>query len=204
MKLKILAVFCSILMLLEATSFAKTDSAVLAILEINNSLKDELQADHIKFLTDHIRTVIRKRLNPDEVQIMTRENTMVMLEQNNINPESCLTESQCEVDIGRNLGAGYIITSELIRFGKKLKLIMKLHNTENGGLIDSASGETEHIDTLETEFEKMAVKISGSLLYDITGNRAEIISSNEGTVTLLDNLKDVALYLNDQTTPYGP
>jgi len=103
----------------------------VAILQLKNRL--EVSAAEIDYLTSVVRLEAAKAL-PDSFLVMTQENIVSLLP-----PEQRLEdcESECEVDMGRLLGARYIITGEVLRFGSSLRLTMKLHDTKSGRLVGS-------------------------------------------------------------------
>ena len=49
--------------------------------------------------------------------------------------EECIVE--CAVETGRLLQASYIITGDIIKFGRSLRVTVRLHDTQTGRLIAS-------------------------------------------------------------------
>lgn len=115
----------------------------IAVLQLTNRL--EMSPAEIEYLTGIVRLEAAKRL-PSTYLVMTQENIVSLLP-----PDKTLEDcqSECEVDMGRLLGARYIITGEVLRFGSSLRLTMRLHNTETGRLISSEIAKGKQIEDLE-------------------------------------------------------
>ena len=61
------------------------------------------------------------------MDLIDRDNILVLLQASRKSLADC--EGECEVDTGRRLGADLVVSGELLRFGSKLKLSMRLHET---------------------------------------------------------------------------
>src|SRR5438093_4718108 len=92
-------------------------SELVAVLEFRNKLPDKDAVD-AGYLTDVVRTAVLEQ--GAGLRVMTRENILVLLQSQGKRLEDC--EGECEVDTGRRLGAEYVITGEVLRFGSSLKL----------------------------------------------------------------------------------
>lgn len=96
-------------------------------------------------LSDSTRVAARNVLPKSEYDLMTRENLVQILQDNEIDP-SCI-EGECEVETGRNIGADLIISGDVMRLDGQYLLTLKLYETESGNLLSAT--ETEASKALE-------------------------------------------------------
>jgi len=123
----------------------------LAVLDLKNFTKD-LTRENAQYFTDVIRQA-SLRMEPG-LDIMTRENLMVLLQSSGKKLEEC--EGECEVDTGRRIGADQIISGEIQKVGTKYKLTLRLHDTHEGRLLASSIGSGKTIDELDEGAQKAA------------------------------------------------
>jgi hypothetical protein len=64
---------------------------------------------------------------------MTRENLVVLLETTGRSVADCV--DKCEIETGRMVGADFVLSGTIIRFGDELRLSMRLHETHAGTLV---------------------------------------------------------------------
>src|SRR5438105_12616436 len=95
----------------------------LAVLEFKSKVEEK--GFDAGYFADKVRSTALEAL--PGVQVMTRENVVVLLEAQGKKLEDC--EGECEVDTGRLLGADYVVTGELFRVGSSYKLNLKMHET---------------------------------------------------------------------------
>ena len=126
----------------------------LAVLDLKNYTKD-LDKQNAQYFTDVIRQATL-RLEPG-LDIMTRENLLVLLQSTGKKLEDC--EGECEVDTGRRIGADNIISGELQKVGTHFKLTLRLHDTRDGRLLASAIGSGKSIDELDESAQKAAEEL---------------------------------------------
>ena len=126
----------------------------LAVLDLKNFTK-ELNRENAQYFTDVIRQA-SLRMEPG-LDIMTRENLLVLLQSTGRKLEEC--EGECEVDTGRRIGADQIISGEIQKVGSKFKLTLKLHDTHEGRLLASAIGSGKSIDELDESAQRAAEEL---------------------------------------------
>jgi TolB-like protein len=131
---------------------------LVAVLEFRNKLPDKDAVD-AGYLTDVVRTAVLEQ--GGGLRVMTRENILVLLQSQGKRLEDC--EGECEVDTGRRLGADYLITGEVLRFGKSLKLNLKLHDTRQGQLLGGAQASGATVDELEKVISTAVSKLLSGL-----------------------------------------
>src|SRR6059058_3790076 len=122
-----------LLLLLAASAPALADGKLLSVLELHNKLEGgDKKAVDASYLSDRIRAeVLDAKLG---VQVMTRENMLVLLQSQGKSLENC--EGECEVDTGRRLGA-------------TLKATLKLHDTHTGTLLGAVSASGVDVEALD-------------------------------------------------------
>src|SRR5205823_9219647 len=115
----------------------------IAVLELKNKLpakvRETFPAD---YFTDQIREGALRVVDPAKLQIISRENLLVLLKASGKVLEEC--EGECEVDTGKRIGADYVISGELVMVGSTVKAALKLHDTHEGNLLAAvtAGGRT--------------------------------------------------------------
>ena len=123
----------------------------LAVLELRNFAKD-LKRENAQYFTDVVRQT-SLRVQPD-VDVMTRENLMVLLESSGKKLEEC--EGECEVDTGRRIGADEVVSGEIQKLGSLYKMSLRLHDTREGKLLSSAIASGKSVEELDVSVQKAA------------------------------------------------
>jgi TolB-like protein len=142
--------------MLLALLIAASASGKLAVLELKNKLpKQDRAGIDATFLTDSVRMGAIDRSSG--LEVMTRENVLVLLEASGRKLEDC--EGECEVETGRRLGADYIVSGELLKFGSSLKVNLRLHDTRSGALLAGALVTGKSADDLDGGMEKALDKL---------------------------------------------
>ena len=119
---------------------------VLAVLDIHSKLKGEdAEALDATYFSNEIRAAARRRA--PAMQVMTRENVLVLLEAQGKKLEDC--EGECEVDTGRRLGADLVVAGDLLRVGSEFKLDLRLYSTRDGQLLGGATAGGQTVDELD-------------------------------------------------------
>ena len=91
--------------------------------------------------------------------VMTRENLLVLLQASGKDLAEC--EGECEVDTGRRIGADAVVSGDLLRFGARLKLSLRLHETKGGRLLAAVVASGSTLEELDTEVQKRAGELLG-------------------------------------------
>ena len=119
-------------------------SKKVAVLEFRNEAGfTDFEMDSI---TDFVRGVAIKSLPSSGFMVMTRESLVELLP-----PGKDLTDCRgaCEVEAGRNLGADYVVSGEVGRFGETLHAKMKLFDTATSALLSQEVAKAEAVGGLE-------------------------------------------------------
>ena len=121
---------------------AAAQSARIAVLE----LRGPVEADVLRLMTDEVRGGVLDATRGGDFIVMTREN-MALIAKDMGKDLSCL-EGECEVETGRNIGAAYVVSGEVVSVGGSLNLVLKLHETDQGALRSKRRAKAQGIDAL--------------------------------------------------------
>jgi TolB-like protein len=94
--------------------------------------------------------------------IMTRESTEVLLQANGKTRADCTGE--CEVEIGRKLGADYIISGCIAQFGTRIAVTMRLFSTVDGQLLSSSEARGATLNQLQEAMDGALAKLLSPLI----------------------------------------
>ena len=110
----------------------------LAVLELRDDAG--LSAAEMAYLTDRVRGDASQALPSSAFLVMTRESIQELLPPG-VRLVDCLS-SECEVAVGRRIGADYIVTGEVLKFGDELRINLKVHHCASGAFLgrESAGG----------------------------------------------------------------
>ncbi len=143
----------TILLMLLGPAVAVAAPLRIAVLEFRNPAG--LAEQEVDYITDLARGAAL-RLPSNRFFVMTRENILQQLPPGT-DLGACIGE--CEVETGRNVGADFVLTGEVIRFGASLRASMKLHDTKTGRLLGSERASGARVDALEAPVEKAAARL---------------------------------------------
>lgn len=142
----------------------------VAVLELKNMIKGQVTQEEVGFLTSELRSIL-SQLPPERFVVMTRESMAVMIDPS-VRLEDCV--GTCEVDTGRILGAEWIITGEVVRFGSSLRVSLKLHNTHTGQLLYGSSAKGKGIEDLEQPIQIEGLRLMGEVSPFVKRRLAEL------------------------------
>jgi len=112
---------------------AHASAVKLAVLELRNEAG--LNVAEMAYLTDRVRGDASQGLPSSAYLVMTRESILDLLPPG-VKLVDCLS-SQCEVEVGRKIGADYIVTGEILKFGDELRMNLKVHHCVSGAFLGS-------------------------------------------------------------------
>ena len=158
------------MIILLCSSNALATPSRIAVLEFRNPAG--LTEQEVVYITELARAAAL-RLPASRFFVMTRENILEQLP-----PGTSIDEcvGECEVETGRNVGADYVMTGEVIRFGGSLRVLMKLHDTKTSRLLGNERASGPRVDALEEPVEHAAGRLFGKL-----GRRGSRATSDEST-----------------------
>jgi formylglycine-generating enzyme required for sulfatase activity len=129
----------------EIVNQAITDPQRIAILELKDYTQAKVSETERMYLSNLIRQAVGL-LPKNQYLVMTQENMISLLPEAKV-LEDCLKD--CEVLIGRELGAHFIITGDIVQFGQALRVSLKLHESKSGILKGSDAISGVKIEELE-------------------------------------------------------
>ncbi|MGB8296935.1 MAG: SUMF1/EgtB/PvdO family nonheme iron enzyme [Polyangia bacterium] len=106
-----------------------TVSKRLAVLELKGA---KIEGEVLDAFADAVRGGAVEGLAGRGVQVMTRENMMVLLR--SMGKNDC-TEGDCEVETARNIGADFVVSGSVVRIDEAFVVTLKLHETRDGSLL---------------------------------------------------------------------
>ncbi len=166
---KILFIF---FLFVSSDAFAKR----IAVLDLSSSHVD---AEVLTQLADDVRSgallaVKNRTLDGEKITLMTRENMMDVLQ--SMGKDASCVEGSCEVEIGRNISADFVITGQLLNVNGTYVLSLKVHETENGNLL--AADKINSEDMIEMMAD--AVMLGSRITRQALGLRRGGSKVNEG------------------------
>ena len=142
-----------------ASEQAPAAQEFLAVLEID-APGVKLTGEQLDAITDWVRGAARRAL--PQMTIMTRENVVTLLDANERTIEECVVD--CEMEIGRLLGADYIVTGAVTQFDDLLILTLGLHATASGAFLGSARGRSESLRELVDVVDQVGAELFAPLM----------------------------------------
>ena len=96
--------FALCLCLFSTAAFSKR----LAVLDFTSNLA---KADALNVMAEMVRNTAANQLAPSGVKVMDQANMLSLLKDQG-KDANCIS-GQCEIDLGRNIGADYVVTGQL-------------------------------------------------------------------------------------------
>ena len=181
--------FLNLMIINQSNANPKTGQKRIAILELVNRTKNDVSQIEVQFLTNEMRRVTGF-LPTSEFLVMTKESIMVLIDPNT-NLEECV--GSCEVETGRAIGADFILTGEVIRFGKSLRVSVKLHDTRSGQYLAGDSLKGSNVEELELPVQlaslKLIYKISPRFQIEMTRKAGSKLNDQLNCLTNFDQCK---------------
>ena len=125
----------------------------MAVLE----LRGPLPPAQLGLLSDEVRAGALDVARTKGFIVMSRENIAIILK--DMGKDCAEAQGECEVETGRNLGAAYVLSGEVVQMGEGFICTLKVFDTSSGALLasDRARGSTADglLDGLRPLSEKM-------------------------------------------------
>jgi formylglycine-generating enzyme required for sulfatase activity len=147
------------------------NAQLLAVLDKSKPVDAGISQAKLNTLAQAARGEVRRRA-PEEIQVMSEENTVTILKDMGVNLAEC--EGECEVDIARKLQADWLMSLQLVRFGSAWNLQVNLFETASGALKGSERIQVTQEDRLIAATEEKA-----GLLALLVGRRAGVPSTGQ-------------------------
>ena len=141
---------------------AHASAVKLAVLELRNDAG--LSTAEMAYLTDRVRGYASQVLFSSAFLVMTRESIQELLPPG-VKLVDCLS-SACEVEIGRRIGADYIVTGEILKFGDELRMNLKAHHCSSGAFLGSETAGGARLADLENGVEAASRRLFAKVRAD--------------------------------------
>ena len=131
----------------------------VAILPLVNKTSSLVSQDEVGLLTEVVRNAAQ-RLPHDDFLVMRNESITVLLPEGT-SLEDC--QGECEVETGRLLGAHWLVTGSVVRFGKSLRVTLALFDTRKAQQVASRITKGLGLEELEGALHRDALTLLSSL-----------------------------------------
>jgi TolB-like protein len=145
----------SCLFLVLPVSLSAIGELKVGVLELRNEA--EITDQEAKYLTDRVRDVASRSLARRGFLVMTRENIKEMLPPG-MDLAKCTTAS-CEVEVGRKVGADYIVTGEILRYAGDFRANIKAHYSESGQFLGAEVARADKLKDLESSVSEASARL---------------------------------------------
>ena len=134
-----LTVFFGLALFAGSPALSQTPGKRLAVLEFNGA---KTQGEILEVFADTVRGGVVQGLAGRGIQVMTRENMMVLLRA--MGKNDCV-EGDCEVETARNIGADFVISGSVVLVDQSFVVTLKLHESKGGSLlaVDQVSAQSQ-------------------------------------------------------------
>ena len=134
-----LTVFFGLALFAGSPALSQTPGKRLAVLEFNGA---KTQGEILEVFADTVRGGVVQGLAGRGIQVMTRENMMVLLRE--MGKNDCV-EGDCEVETARNIGADFVISGSVVLVDQSFVVTLKLHESKGGSLlaVDQVSAQSQ-------------------------------------------------------------
>lgn len=127
----------------------------IAVLELMNRAPQQVSKDEVSYLTNELRTVA-SYLPSSKFLVLTQESLEALIDPS-MKLEDCV--GSCAVETGRIVGARWILTGEVVRFGSSLRVSLKLHDTKSGHFLKGAAVKGKSVEELEQALHAQALSL---------------------------------------------
>jgi PEGA domain len=157
MMLKNCAIFLLVTLglILSASLSHAAELQKIAVLELRND--ESVSVSAARYLTDIVRGQASRSLPSSRFTIMTRENIIDMLPPGT-DLAKCTT-STCEVEVGRKIGADYIVTGDILTFAGELRVVLKAHESATGAFLGEQTVKGKELLALEGSIREAAASL---------------------------------------------
>lgn len=120
----------------------------VAVLDFGNQAA--LPMAEIDYVTDLVRGAVRRELPLQSYIVMTRDNIFDLLP---VGTDLAHCIGECAVQTGRNIGADYVITGDVLEVGGQLRVKFTLYGTADGNLMEYGVVRGEDTADVESQLE---------------------------------------------------
>jgi hypothetical protein len=197
------------LLLSPSPASAEDPTKRLAVLELTGAF----ERDTLSAFSDQVRQAALRSLKGTSYEVMTRENMAMLARNVGIDLAACQEGAECQVDIGRKVGATLVLSGSVTKAGSFLVATLKLHGTVAGRLLSSsaakATDEISMLDELSREAAELLRSSTRSrelrphMIDRIIRNNAAILSCVRAEEALAPEMDRQKIYLRFEILPDG-
>ncbi len=169
-RLVVLALMTGFLLAAVPTAKARNDSVVVVVF-LMESKGSGLKADEVANLTDYMATRMGEG---GQIQIVPRDEIKKRLVQAKANSHKECYDTNCQIQLGRELAAQYSINSSIGRVGRKCLITVNIFDLKSStsirGLTDKGSCDS---DTLIDSIDTLAGRVKGEIMSHLGKVEAE-------------------------------
>jgi TolB-like protein len=155
-------ILCLVLILLLCSTLSSAASKQrIAVLDLAN--RAEIHEREVDYIGDLVRSAVRRSLGTNDFIVMTRENILELLPEGQTLSDC---EGECAVQTGREVGADYVISGEMILFSDEYRVSLQLYDTEEGNLLNTRMAGGPSLLTLE-----QPINVGAGALCSVIGGR---------------------------------
>jgi len=154
----------------------------------------------LAYLADRARGAALDTLDPGVWTIISRENMTVLLDANASDLADCEL-GECEVDVGRSIGADLVVAGRVVRFGSKYRITLKAFETAEGRLLSTEEVDADDLDALADGLDGACSRLLDEE-HTAQARRATIAYSGSGAVDYgweLDRGEHIVNEVTDET-----
>lgn len=145
----------------------ESEGPVVGVLEIQGE-KAGLEVGQLEAITDWVREAARQAM--PTARVITREQVTSLLRDNEKKREKCREAGNCELKLGRVLGADYVVTGSVTEFGGTIVLTLKMHDTaEAGAFVKGAKAKASKLGDLPGRVKVATKRLFAPLKTDEQG-----------------------------------
>lgn len=131
----------------------------VAVLPLVNQTSNQVSQAEVGLLTEVVRNAAQ-RLPSSQYLVMRNEPITVLLPEGT-SLEDC--QGECELETGRLIGAHWLVTGSVVRFGKSLRVTLALFDTRKAQQISSKITRGSEVEDLEGPLQRDALLLLSAL-----------------------------------------
>lgn len=143
-----------LLMVMLFCSSAFAEVKRLAVLEFRGV---GMEQEVLLLFSNEVRSGVINIIDKETMMVMTRESTEMILK--DMGKDIGCIEGSCEVEIGREIGADYIITGSIVELDSDYVLTLMLHDTHTAELLSSESTDASDFKALRKNTSALSQKL---------------------------------------------
>ena len=197
------------LLLSPSPASAEEPTKWVAVLELTGAF----ERDTLLAFSNQVREGAVGSLKGTSYEVMTRENMAMLAHNKGIDFAACQEGAECQVDIGRKVGATLVLSGSVTKEGSTLVAMLKLHSIGAGRLLSSrmvkAADENSMLNKLSREASQLlrssttSRELSAYMIDRIIRNNESILRCVREEEALAPEMARQKIYLSFEILPDG-